>query len=248
MRNFVRFKIFFLWPSAIVYLLWQIILFQDPTWILLGVLIYYPFHQLGFGIGGHKLFAHRSFVSARWFPYVSMLLGSICFYGNPVMGAIVHRQHHLYADTALDPHSPMHGRWHAFIGWNWSYTPPPPSAQIAADLIRDYPFLRIYEKIEWLVLPVFYTVLALVNHWLMLSCLLAAVLSFGVGMFINAFSHEPSEKDSNKAVNRKFLAKFVNPLFLHQDHHDHSSLYDYSTSEVKDFSAPFIKHFLIKRT
>ena len=162
------------------------------------------------------------------------------------MGAIVHRQHHRYADTDKDPHSPCRGRWHAFVGWMWNYTPPPPSEQIAADLLRDYPFLKTYGKIEYAVLPTFYLILAFVSHWLMLACLLASVLSFGVAMYVNAFSHNPKEKHSNKAVNQKFLARVVNPIFLHRDHHDHSLSYDYSTPEVKDFSAFFIKRFLIK--
>lgn len=247
-KIFSKFRLFFLLPTAIVYLISQLFLFDSYTWVLAGILLYYLFHQLGFSIGTHKLFAHRSFTPVTWFPYLSAIVGSICFYPNPVMTAIVHRMHHKYVDTDKDPHSPCHGRWHAFFGWLWKYQVPPPSARIGVDLIRDFPFLKTYEKIEWAVLPAFYVTLALISHWLFLACLLASVLSFAVGMIINAFSHNPGILDDNKASNNKFLAKWVNPLFLHKDHHENESLYDYSTPEVKDFSAFFIKRFLIKRT
>ena len=198
-KIFSKFRLFFLLPTAIVYLISQLFLFDSYTWVLVGILLYY-------------------------------------------------RMHHKYVDTDKDPHSPCHSRWHAFFGWLWKYQAPPPSARIGVDLIRDFPFLKTYEKIEWAVLPAFYVTLALISHWLFLACLLASVLSFAVGMSINAFSHDPGILDDNKASNNKFLAKWVNPLFLHKDHHENESLYDYSTPEVKDFSAFFIKRFLIKST
>jgi stearoyl-CoA desaturase (delta-9 desaturase) len=246
-RNFIRFRTFFLWPLAIVYLLWQMFLIQDPTWILLGLFLYYIFHQLGLGIGYHKLFAHRAFTPVAWYPPVAVVVGSMCFQGDPIVSSIVHRQHHQHADTDQDPHSPIKNRWHAFWGWMWKYELPPPSAKIASDLGRDFPFLIKYSKIEWLVQPVCFAILALISHWLMLACLLAAVLSFASGLSVNAFSHDPKITDKNKAVNQKLVAQILNPIFLHRNHHDHSSLNDYSTPEVRDFSGLFIKYFLIKR-
>jgi stearoyl-CoA desaturase (delta-9 desaturase) len=247
-RMFDKFKLFFLWPAAILYLISQIFLFDSYTWIIAGILLYYPMHQLGYAMGGHKLFSHRSYTPVAWYPYVAAIIGSICFQGNPVMSALIHRQHHRYADTEHDPHSPCHGRWHAFLGWAWAYTPPPPSAKIAADLINDYPFLKTYEKIEWMVMPAFYIIMALISKWLMLAFLLGSVLSLANGLCINAFAHNPGITDANKATNNKFLARWVNPIFFHKDHHADGSQYDYSAAGVRDFSATFIERFLIKRT
>ena len=160
--NFLRFiakvRVFFLWPAAILYLLSQVVLYDSYSWILAGILLYYPFHQLGYSIGGHKMFSHRSFTSVDWYPYLSVIITSICFYGSPMALAISHREHHKHADTDQDPHNPAHGRWHAFLGWIWSYKLSPPSAKIAVDLNQDYPFLKTYEKIELKLLTGFFII------------------------------------------------------------------------------------------
>jgi fatty-acid desaturase len=248
--NFVtaisKFKLFFVLPASIVYLVFQLFLFDSYTWVPVGILLYYFFHQFGYSIGFHKLFSHRTFTPVVWFPYVAAVIGSICFFGNPIMSSIVHRCHHRHADTELDPHSPVRSRWHAFFGWLFSYRPPPASARIAADLVRDFPFLKTYEKIEWIILPAFYITVAFISKWLLLACLLGAVLSFLNGLCINAFSHNPHAPGNSKAVNNIFLARFVNSAFLHKEHHEDDSQYDYSIPEVKDLSAFFIRRFLIK--
>jgi hypothetical protein len=81
---------------------------------------------------------------------------------------------------------------------------------------------------------------------LVVAGLLGAVLSFLNGMIVNAFSHNPSALGDNKAVDNILLARFINPVFLQKDHHKDDSQYDYSTPEVTDFSAYFIRRFLIK--
>lgn len=246
---FSRFRVFVLWPAAVLYLLTELIRYQDFTWVLAGILIFYPLHQLSYSIGGHKLFAHRTFTPNSWYPYLTTILLSICFYGSPIMLSIIHREHHRYADTDQDPHSPTKGRWHAFLGWAWNYTPPPPSANIGGDLVRDFPFLKSYEKIEWLVFPIFFGTLALISKWLFLAFLLAAVLSFTLGMLlVNTFSHDPASPDQNKAIDQPRMARWINPTFMHKQHHNDSSLYDYSVPGVTDYSAAFIRRFLMKKS
>jgi fatty-acid desaturase len=145
------------------------------------------------------------------------------------------------------PHSPIKGKWHAFMGWSLSYQLPPPSAKIGADLVRDYPFLKFYTKIEWLVQPVFFIIVYLISYQLMLICMLAAVLSYTTGMLLNAFSHNPKIADSNKAVDSKLLAILVNPIYLHRRHHADGSAADYSFEQVYDISWPIIKYLLTKK-
>lgn len=231
----------------ILFLGWSAVDNTDLTWTLWGLAAYYVFHQLGFSIGVHKLFAHRAFESVDWYPYLSVVISSICFYGNPLTNAIVHRLHHRYADTDQDPHSPIRGKWHAFMGWSLSYQLPPPSARIVADLVRDYPFLQRYAKIEWLVQPVFFIIMYLVSYQLMLICMMAAVLSYTTGMLLNVFSHNPKIADSNKAVDSKLLAIIVNPIYLHRRHHADGSAADYSFEQVYDISWPIIKYLLTKK-
>ncbi len=58
----------------------------------------------------HRCLAHRAFrvhpVVASWLDtYFQVIVGT-----HPRTWAAVHRLHHRYADTPLDPHSPLHGR------------------------------------------------------------------------------------------------------------------------------------------
>ena len=245
--NYYNFAKFFIaLPLIVAYLLYTAVVGDSHIWILFGLILYYPFHQLGFSIGIHKLLSHASFEPKSWYPKLSVVIGSICFFGDPVASVVIHRLHHKYADTDKDPHSPTQGRWHAFILWILTYKPPKVGAYFAADVLKKYPFLKTYRRFEWLVPITFHTSTFLINETLFLSCMLAAVLSIFTGFVINAFSHNPSITDEQKATDNLFLARWVNPLFMHKYHHDVPSLYDYSHKGVADFSSNFIVKFLTK--
>ena len=74
------------------------------------------------GIFHHMQLTHRSFKSALWVENLGSLLGTLTWRGpfaGPVRYIAMHRVHHRYADTDLDPHSPVHGKFHALLGWFW---------------------------------------------------------------------------------------------------------------------------------
>jgi fatty-acid desaturase len=209
-------------------------------------MLFYIMHQVGFSIGTHKLLAHRAFKPKTWFLYLSVIVSSICFYGNPLFNVLAHRLHHKYADTDHDPHSPCRGKWHAFMGWIWNYQPPPNSARLIKDLLNDYPWLVTYGKYEWIIPIVVYSLLFYVNYFLFLAVLLGGSLSILNSFIVNAFSHNPSLPGNSKSIDMKFAALWINPIFLHKYHHDVPGLWDYSKHDVEDFSALFIKKWFAK--
>lgn len=74
------------------------------------------------GIIHHMLPTHRSFKCKKWIENLGALLGTLTWRGpfaNPIRYVAMHRVHHAYADTDLDPHSPIHGLMHAMMGWFW---------------------------------------------------------------------------------------------------------------------------------
>lgn len=81
----------------------------------------------GMTIGFHRLLAHKAFAASRPLKLVLVALGSMAYEGGPIGWVANHRRHHVFADTAADPHSPQHrgggisgqlrGLWHAHIGW-----------------------------------------------------------------------------------------------------------------------------------
>lgn len=243
MRFYTLTKLFLLVPLLTLYILVSMAS-DSGWWIFFGILLYYPFHQLGFSIGIHKLLSHRAFKPVFWYPYVAVFISSICFYGNPIFNVLIHRLHHRYSDTDKDPHSPAHGRWHAFAGWMYKYNPPTMAARYLLDIDRDFKFLKKYSEVEILVPLLFHTLMYFINPTLFLVILLASLLSFYNGILVNAISHHPKTLE---ALDSTILARFVNPIFMHKYHHDSPGEYDYSHKGVRDFSAKFIELFLMDK-
>lgn len=247
MNKYAILKMFIVFPIMHIVLAYGII--TSTHWyliLLLGLLLHYPLSQLGGSIGYHKLFSHRAFIPKVWFVYLSAFVGSLCFFGDPLTYAVVHRIHHKYADTDLDPHNPSKGRLHAYIGWMATYTPKKTDMLIGVDLIRMYPWMPIFRKIEWIVPLTVYTILVVISPIVFYIVLFAALLSVNSAFAVNAFSHDHKLLDNNKSVNNKWLGKYINPAFLHRPHHAKSNSYDYGCDGVKDYSVGFIERVLIK--
>ena len=219
-----------------------------PLVVLAGLLLYYPIHQLGQTIGYHKLFGHRAFKPRRWYPFVATAVASIAFYGDPLSSAMIHRIHHRYSDTDRDPHSPMKGRFHAYLGWMATYRPATRDAMAVADLVRDYPWMTKFRRFEWLVPLVFHTMLYWASPLVSCAVLIGCYLSIQNALLLNTFSHDPHSNDEDKATDSVFLARWINPAFLHKYHHKHGALHDYSHAGVKDYWAVVIERLLAVST
>lgn len=106
---------------------------------------FYVWHALGVTIGYHRLISHRSFSCPKFVEYFWVMAGYLAWEGSPIWWATIHRAHHKYTDTPLDPHSPKYGLKSAHSGWIAHRAYPEhinPQSQ-AKDLISDplYKFL-----------------------------------------------------------------------------------------------------------
>ncbi len=83
------------------------------AWVLIGV--------AGVGIFYHKYFAHRAFETYRWVEYVGAYLGCLAGLGSPLGWSMLHNNHHhQFADKSEDDvHSPIHGLFRAYMGWQF---------------------------------------------------------------------------------------------------------------------------------
>lgn len=110
-------------------------------------LICYVLHALGVTIGYHRLLSHRSFSCPKIVEYFWVMLGYLAFEGSPTWWATIHRAHHRYVDTALDPHSPKYGLYDAHMGWltRKGYASHINPQLQAKDLIND-PLYRFLEQ------------------------------------------------------------------------------------------------------
>ncbi len=97
----------------------------------------------------HRYFSHRAYKVNRLTQFAMAVAGCTAGQRGPLWWAAHHRDHHRFADTAADPHSPDHrGLFYSHTLWfltRGSFVPP-------ADRVSDwrrYPELRLLEKLDW---------------------------------------------------------------------------------------------------
>jgi len=74
--------------------------------------------MFGITAGFHRYFAHRTYRTSRTLQFLLACLGTAAAQRGPLWWVAQHRQHHRYADTVLDIHSPVvHSVWWAHMGW-----------------------------------------------------------------------------------------------------------------------------------
>jgi stearoyl-CoA desaturase (delta-9 desaturase) len=97
----------------------------------------------------HRYFSHRAFRTGRVTQFVMALLGTTAGQRGPLWWAAHHREHHLTADTAHDPHSPSHkGVFFSHALWFLTRG----SFQTQTHRVKDwmkYRELRLLEQLDW---------------------------------------------------------------------------------------------------
>ena len=114
----------------------------------------------------HRYFAHRTFRTTRALQFVFACIGASSVQRGPLWWAAHHRNHHINADTAADPHSPqVHGFLWSHMGWfltsngfrtDWKRIP---------DLAK-FPELRWLDRYDVLIPVALATALYFLGAWL----------------------------------------------------------------------------------
>jgi fatty-acid desaturase len=164
--------------------------------------ISYIWHTLGVTVGYHRLLSHRSFACPKLVEYFWVMAGYLAFEGSPIWWATIHRAHHRYVDTALDPHSPKYGMHNAHFGWlmKTGYASHVNPASQSKDLINDplYSFLEQDGKwgrahlLVFLISIGFRLVIWAFFGWVpALASLLAAGATLQIPLMLNVVCHIP---------------------------------------------------------
>ena len=98
--------------------------------------------------GYHRYFAHRSYKMARVPQFLMALGGTTAAQKGPLWWAAHHRDHHRYADTDRDIHSPSKGFWWSHVGWFLSDRFKATNVDGIRDFAR-YPELRWLDRHDW---------------------------------------------------------------------------------------------------
>lgn len=76
--------------------------------VVIAIIGYYIFLNVGLSIMMHRYYSHRSFEFANKFVrYVFVLISLLALRGSPMAWAYLHRSHHEHVDTEGDPHTPV---------------------------------------------------------------------------------------------------------------------------------------------
>jgi len=88
-----------------------------PTRALVLCAVLYAVRMFFITAGYHRYFAHRSYRMGRPMQFLMALGGTTAAQKGPLWWAGNHRDHHRFADTDQDTHSPLRGFWWSHVGW-----------------------------------------------------------------------------------------------------------------------------------
>ena len=103
-------------------------------------------------LGYHRLLAHRSFSTPRWFEHLLVVGALCCLEDSPARWIATHRMHHAHSDEREDPHTPMVTFLWGHMWWllvrNRDLHHRANYERYARDVLRD-PFYMWIEKHPW---------------------------------------------------------------------------------------------------
>jgi fatty-acid desaturase len=196
---------------------------------------FYIWHALGVTVGYHRILSHRSVSCPKAVEYFWVLAGYLAFEGSPIWWATIHRAHHRYVDTPLDPHAPKYGMFNAQFGWlmKEGYAPQVDPSAHSKDLLKDplYSFLEQggdWHRAHWLVFAICILarlVILVLFGWIpALASLLAGFAVLQIPLMLNVACHIPRLGYKNFAttddsVNVWWVAILAMGEGWHNNHH-----------------------------
>jgi len=195
----------------------------------------YLWHGMGTTIGYHRLLSHRSFKCQKFVEYFWVIGGYLAFEGSPLWWATIHRAHHKFTDTQLDPHSPRYGIKNAYFGWMTMKCYPPhiDPNKVCPDLIGDPLYRFLDQGGDWhrahaLVAAIgvsFRVVLWVLFGWkIALASMLAGLTMLQIPLLLNVFCHMPklgykTYAMDDDSVNVWWVALLAHGEGWHNNHH-----------------------------
>ncbi|MGQ0618183.1 MAG: acyl-CoA desaturase [Acidimicrobiia bacterium] len=142
------------WRTSVPFILFHFVPFAAVATgvtaeaVVLGVVLFVV-RMFFITAGYHCYFAHRSYRVGRAVQFVFAFGGTTAAQKGPLWWAANHRDHHRYADTDRDPHSPQKGLLWSHVGWVLSGK----YKDVDYDRIREFaqfPELRFIERHDWI--------------------------------------------------------------------------------------------------
>jgi len=202
--------------------LFSLILIKNLSIVLLSFIVFYfLIYLVGCNLY-HRYWSHKQLTLSKPVEVITAVLGLFAMVGDPINYSKTHRWHHAKTDTDDDPHSPIHGRWHAFAGWMFK-----PRKSIPVFIIRDllkpeFQYLQTLAKYQVVIVWSTLVVVALVSVDAFVGLLLAMTIAFVFEMLVNAVSHDPKTLE----IKNLWLLPKITMSSYHGFHHAHPKTID----------------------
>lgn len=209
---------------------------ENPALFWSLALVFYLWHMFGVTVGLHRLLSHKAFRCNKLVEYFFVFGAYLAYQGSPVWWATIHRAHHRYVDTPLDPHSPKESIWHAYFFYRaFRYPEHINPAILCPDLLRD-PIYRYLERGgDWklgyarcVTICILYRVLlfAAFGWEVTAASLLGGFLAFNTPHMVNIVCHIPRLGYRNFAIADDSVNNWVLGFLAlgdgwHNNHHAH---------------------------
>jgi stearoyl-CoA desaturase (delta-9 desaturase) len=220
------------WKSSVPFLALQAIpllaIFTGITRTAVAIFLVAYFGRMFFVTATyHRYFAHRSFRLNRFWQFVFAFGACSAGQKGPLWWAGHHRNHHKFADTERDVHSPREGFWWSHVGWilcdKFGETP--------VDDIKDfakYPELRWLNAHDWIAPWSLGVACFLIGGWsgLVFGFFGSTVLLWHSTFIVNSVSHVFGRRaydTDDTSRNSLMVALVTGGEGWHNNHHRYQS-------------------------
>ena len=196
------------------------------SWEAIGVafVLYCITAGVGITLGFHRLVSHRSFETPKLVEYFLIFCGTLACQGGPLDWIGLHRIHHKYSDTELDPHDSNQGFWWSHLGWMLCQNPANEKiSRYTKDIAKDpfYQFCQIGMIPIQVVLGLF---LYHFGGWpfVIWGIFVRLVVVFHCTWFVNSATHKfgyKSHESNDNSKNCWWVALLTFGEGWHNNHH-----------------------------
>ena len=196
------------------------------SWKALGVafLLYCITAGVGITLGFHRLVSHRSFETPKLVEYFLIFCGTLACQGGPLDWIGLHRIHHKYSDTELDPHDSNKGFYWSHLGWMLCQNPANEKISRYTKDIASDPF---YQFCQIGMIPIQVILGFLLYHWggwsfVIWGIFVRLVFVFHCTWFVNSATHKfgyVSHDSHDSSKNCWWVALLTFGEGWHNNHH-----------------------------
>jgi sn-1 stearoyl-lipid 9-desaturase len=179
---------------------------------------------VGITLGFHRLVSHRSFETPKLIEYCLIFCGTLACQGGPLDWIGLHRLHHQYSDTELDPHDSNRGFWWSHLGWMLCQNPANEKiSRYTKDIAKD-PF---YQFCQVGMLPIQFVLGLILYHfggwsWVVWGIFVRLVVVFHCTWLVNSATHKfgyQSHESHDRSQNCWWVALLTFGEGWHNNHH-----------------------------